>query len=263
MASRLVLQPRRCEPTLKTISTFLACSDSRWWFIFLNMPILIVCPFAGLDAAEAEETAEPLPKELYVSGFLMRSYPIGGTLKFDGDKIPDARFDGATGGGLKIGVFPSFKSVFGTEIEVSGHGGSLTAPQTRLGNTVRSAQLDVTAFNFMVNTLARYPGDLIQPYAGVGLGFSILGMDGHTQSSAGIREPDSLFGLAMQGIIGVRLIVTNHLFGFAEYKPALFYGKEGDGCGSGRYRRRNCTPHPTHSLGYQSHDVSVGIGFRF
>ncbi|MGC4095476.1 MAG: outer membrane beta-barrel protein [Nitrospira sp.] len=263
MASRRARQPRRCEPTLKIIAMFLRDSDSRWWFIMLNLPMLIVCPIAELDAAETEEPAEPLPKEWYLSGFLMRSYPIGGTLKFDGDKIPDARFDSATGGGLKIGVFPSSKSIFGAEVELSGHRAAITAPRTVSGNTVRSAQLDMTAFNFIVNALTRYPGDIIQPYAGVGLGLSILGTDGRTQSSAGIREPDSLFGLTMQGILGVRLLVTHHLFGFAEYKPALSFGTEGDGCGSGKYRRTNCTPRPTHSLNTHSHSMSVGIGYRF
>ena len=267
MASRRARQPRPCEPALKIIATFLTSSDSRWWFIVLNVPMLLVCPIAELDEAEAEEAAEPLRKEWYVSGFLTHSYPIGSLLKVSGDKIPDARGKDATGGGLKIGGFPSFKSVFGGEIEISGHGGSITAPQTVVGNRVRSAQLDTTVFNFMVNALARYPGDFIQPYAGVGLGFSILEMDGHTQSSAGIREPDSLSGLTVQGIIGVRLIVTNHLFGFVEYKPALFSGTEGDGCTiCGRYscrRRANCTPRPTHSLHSQSHCVAVGIGFRF
>ncbi len=179
--------------------------------------MLLVRPIAELDAAEAEESAEPLPKELskewYVSGFLTRTYPIGGTLKFDGEKILDTRFDSATGGGLKIGVFPSYKSIFGAEFEASGQRGRSWAPQTVFGNTVRSAQLEMTAVNFMVNALARYPSHYIQPYAGVGLGFSILRMDGHTQNFAGIREPDSLFGLTLQGIIGVRLLVTNRLFG--------------------------------------------------
>lgn len=271
MASRRARQPKRGEPTLKIIAMFLRGSDSRWWFIVLNLPMLLVCPIAELDAAESEESAEPLPKELpkewYVSGFLTRSYPIGGTLKVDSDKIPDTRFDGAMGGGLKIGVFPSAKSIFGAEVEASGHGGSITATQTVVGNTVRSAQLDMTLFNFMVNALARYPGDFIQPYVGAGLGLSILGIDGQTQSSAGIREPDSLLGVTVQGILGVRLLVTNHLFGFAEYKPALFFGKEGDGCTvCGRYschKKANCAPHPAHSLNFQSHCVAVGIGYRF
>ena len=264
MVSRRTRQPRSSEPTLKTIAVFLSSSDSRWWFILFNLPILIVCPIAELDAAETEESAEPLPKEWYVSGFLMRSYPIGSTLKFDGDKIPDTSFDSATGGGLKIGVFPSYKSVFGAEVEVSGHGGSITAPQTVVGDTVRSAQLDTTKLNFMVNALVRYPGDYIQPYTGVGLGLTIILTDGQTQSSSGLRDTESLSGLTLQGIIGARLIITDHLFGFAEYKPALFFlGKEDDGCGSGKYRKRSCIPRPIHSLDSQSHYVSVGIGYRF
>ena len=268
MASRRAQLPRRCTPTLKIMAMFLKSSDGRWWFIMLNVPMLLLCPIAELDEAEAEETAEPLRRELYVSGFLTHSYPIGGTLKVEGDKIPDTRFDGKMGGGLKIGGFPSYKSVFGGEVEVSGHGGTITAPQTQVGNRVRSAQLDTTVINFMVNVLARYPGDFIQPYAGVGVGFSILGLDGHTQSSAGMLEPDGFAGFALQGIIGVRLIATNHLFGFVEYKPALFTGKEGDRCTTctrygGCRRIANCTTPPLHSINFQSHCVAVGVGFRF
>ena len=160
--------------------------------------------------------------------------------------------------------------MFGGEIEVSGYGGSITAPRRVAGNTVLSAQLDTTVFNFMVNVLARYPGDMIQPCAGVGLGFSVLDMDGHTQSSSGIRDPDGFAGFALQSLIGVRLLVTNQLFGFAEYKPSLFLGKEGDPCikcSGGRYsscrRIPNCTTPPLHSLNFYSHCVAVGIGFRF
>lgn len=267
MAARRVRQSSPDEPVLKIIAAVLTSSDSRWWFILLNIPILIMCPIAELDEAEAEEAAEPLRREWYVTGFLLRSYPIGGSLKVDGDKIPDTWFDGATGGGLKIGVFPSFQSVFGAEVELSGHGGSITAPHTVMDNRVRSAQLDRTQFNFMVNALARYPGDNIQPYAGVGLGFSVLELDGQTQSSDGILEPNGVTGFALQGIIGVRLLVTNHLFGFVEYKPMLFTGKEGDRCTvCTRYscrRRANCTTPPLHSLNVQSHCLAVGVGFRF
>jgi hypothetical protein len=226
MASRRTRQPKPCEPTLKIIATFLSDSDSRWWFIVLNLPMLIVCPIAELDAAETEESSEPLPKEWYVSGFLMRSYPIGGTLKFDGDKIPDTSFDRAIGGGLKIGVFPSAKSIFGAEVEASGHGGSITAPQTVLGNTVRSAQLDMTLFNFMVNALARYPGDIIQPYVGAGLGLSILGMDGHTQSSAGIRESDSLLGLTLQASLEYDCLLPTISSGSPNINLRCFLGKK-------------------------------------
>ena len=270
MASRRILQHRLYTPSLKTMSIFLTRSDTGWWLILLNAPLMLVCPVAGLDSAEAEETAGPLPREWYVSGFVTRSYPIDRMLKIKGDEIPDTRFDGSFGGGLKIGGFPSSKSVFGGELELSGHGGSLTAPRTVVGSRVHSAQLDTTVFNFMVNVLARYPGDMIQPYAGVGLGFSVLEFDGHTQSASGIREPDGFAGFAMQSLIGVRLLVTSHLFGFAEYKPSLFLGKEGDPCikcSGGRYsscrRIPNCTTPPLHSLNFYSHCVAVGIGFRF
>lgn len=260
MASRRARQPRRCEPTLKIIAMLLSDSDSRWWLIVLNLPMLLLCPITGLDAAEAGESAKFLPTEWYVSGFLMRSYPIGGTLKIDGDRIPDTRFDSAMGGGLKIGAFPSPKSVLGAEFEASGHGGSITAPQTVVGTRVRSNQLDTTQFNLMVNALVRYPGDFIQPYAGIGLGFSVLQADGHIQSSSGIRETGSFFGGTGQGIIGVRLLITDYLFGFTEYKPTLFQGCDDK---YRHIRKSNCALRQFHRLDSQSHHVSVGIGFRF
>ncbi|MFZ3013707.1 MAG: outer membrane beta-barrel protein, partial [Nitrospira sp.] len=222
--------------------------------------ILIVCPIAELDAAETENFALPLLKDWYVSVFLMRSYPIGGTLIFDGDKIPDTTFGSTTGGGLKIGAFSSNNSVWGVEFEVSGHRGTIRAPQTVVGNTVRSAQIDTTVINLMLNALARYPGDYIQPYTGVGVGFSVLQTDGHTQSSSGIRETGSLFGGTVQGIIGVRLMITDDLFGFTEYKPTLF-----GGC-SDKYvyiRKSSCTLGPIHRLDSQSHYVTAGIGYWF
>ncbi len=271
MASQRIMHRRPYKPSLKTMSIFLTRSDSGWWLMLLNMPLMLFCPVAGLDSAEAEETAGPLPREWYVSGFVTHSYPIDSLLKVNGDKIPDTRFDSTMGGGLKIGGFPSSKSVFGGEVEFSGHGGSLTAPRTVVGTTIRSAQLDMTVFHFMVNALARYPGDMIQPYAGVGLGFSVLDIDGQTQSSSGIRDPDGFAGFALQSLIGVRLLVTDQFFGFAEYKHALFTGEEGDRCikcsGSRYYRscRRipHCTTPPLHSLTFYSHCVAVGIGFRF
>ncbi|MEQ1848013.1 MAG: hypothetical protein ABL983_20825 [Nitrospira sp.] len=106
MASQRARQSRSGKSTLKIIAVFLSSSDSRWWFILFNLPILIMCPIAELDAAETENFALPLLKDGYVSVFLMRSYPIGGTLIFDGDKIPDTTFGSATGGGLKNRCLP-------------------------------------------------------------------------------------------------------------------------------------------------------------
>lgn len=224
--------------------------------------MLIVCPVAGLGAAEAGEAAEPLPTEWYGSGFLTRNTPIGSILRFGDDEIPHTSFSGATGGGLKVGVFPRFfKSILGGEIEAVGHGGSFTAPQTASGGTIRSAQLDTTLFNFRANLIARYPGDLIQPYIGGGLGLSFVNVDGQVQSAAGNRtSSEVLIGAGVQVILGVRLIVTNHVFGFAEYRYGVVFVEGDDGCSG---KDEDCAPKPTIGLEHLTHDIAVGIGFRF
>jgi opacity protein-like surface antigen len=255
-----VRQHRVCEPHDEVPST--AIAYSALIVVLVQLPFVFIFPLGILPLAEAQDAENRLPTEVYVSGFVTRSSPTGSNISLEDDKIPQASFGGATGGGLKVGIFPGvFKSILGGEIEVLGHGGKITAPQTDSGGIIRSTDQKLTFLSAMGNVIARYPGDMLQPYIGAGLGLSIFGLNGQTQSSAGIRgSEDSGFGVTVQAIAGVRVILTNHIFGFAEYKHAFSTGQGNDGCGE---KEKDCRPLPAHDLDFQVHYVSVGIGFRF
>jgi len=224
MAADLTLQ---VAARLKTAAP--APSAPLFWLILITLPLS-----AGMLAllalpAEAQDPDEQRFGEPYVAGFFTRSNPFGGDLSFGGDKIPSLSIDNGTGGGLKVGAyFNPVNRVFGGKLDLFGNGGKLTAPRTTSGGVTRFVDQDLTLINALFNVLARYPGDLIQPYVGIGAGVSLGIFDGDIQSAAGRHGSYSAIGFAAQGLAGVRLKITEHFFGFAEYKyfAAMFNTKE-------------------------------------
>jgi hypothetical protein len=103
--------------------------------------------------------------EFYSSLSILDTIPKDENLKVGGTTTPSTHVNGSAGAGAKAGIFPKFaEGIFGVEGEVFGHGGKLNAPG--------KAQGDLTVINFMVNVLARYPGEIFQPYVGAGVGLS-------------------------------------------------------------------------------------------
>lgn len=109
----------------------------------------------------------------------------------------------------------------------------------------------------MVNVLARYPGEIIQPYVGVGIGVS-----GGQLSDANIQVASSqLTGKAGDGagafqfLGGVRAYVTKMIFLFGEYKYfAANYKWESEGISTGS---------PSVNFDFRTQIVSGGIGISF
>lgn len=230
------------------------------WLILITLPFGAGVIFILVPPADAQDSDELRLGEPYVSAFLTRSSPIGGDISFRGDEIPSLSIDGGTGGGLKVGAYVRpYKRVFGAELDIFGNGGNLTAPRTTNGGATRFVDQNLTLINALLNVLARYPGDLIQPYVGAGAGISLGIFDGDIQSAAGRHGSYSTIGFAAQGLAGVRLKLTEHFFGFAEYKyfVALFDTKECQGTGE----QEQCRPF--YKFDYQSNYATVGVGFTF
>lgn len=107
------------------------------------------------------QVSEKRKTEFYGALSILGTMPKDENLNVGGTTIPNTNVKGSVGVGAKARIFPEFAGgVFGVEGEFFGHGGKLSAPQ---------AQSDLTVVNFMVNVLARYPGEIIQPYVGQGL----------------------------------------------------------------------------------------------
>jgi opacity protein-like surface antigen len=216
----------------------------------------------GVSEVYAQNAEERRWLAPYISGFLTRAQPTGGSYYYNADRIPSLTIEGGTGGGLKLGGFirPT-NYALGFELEAFGHGGKLSAPQTMDGGVVRFANQNLTMVNVMGNVLLRYRGDLIQPYVGGGAGLAIASTSGQAQSQGGLQTGShGMFGFAAQVIAGARLMVTQHLFLFAEYKYLVSYA-DNDSCTEEDKKKGPCPV--LNELSYQSHYGTVGIGFSF
>ena len=229
---------------------------------FLLLGLIASLTLPGCATQSPYVPTPPREKDHYVAGFVTKSSPTGSDLTLGGDKIPQSSFSGSTGGGVKIGTFlPIAKRVFGGEIELFGHGGRIKAPQTTDGGIRRSADLSMSLFAAMANVIARYPGDFIQPYVGFGAGLVVIDLNGPAQSQAGYRQGKTTLGGGIQGLAGVRMNVTKHIFLFTEYKHLISTAEEGEGDDCGEKNQPSCPP--LFGVDFQSHYLSMGAGIRF
>ncbi len=175
--------------------------------------ILLLCGSSVLF----ERTANPEP---YVAGFA--GYGLSAQLS---DVKGSGDIAGSTGSnlglqnspiyGFKAGYFLDNLNYFGGEVEVYSATPYFKQQQfTRSGasgtqtGTIPGAHQRVTTAAF--NIVYRYPGEVVQPYAGVGLGFFWFTAPTTTAGSA-VRE-------GLNVLAGVRVFPMQHTAVFAEYK---------------------------------------------
>jgi len=156
--------------------------------------------------------------EWYLAGtagvnFADRINTIGGTGPQAGLPGPLVDFDlqnSITYGG-KAGYFPGH-SWFGIEGEVlhtTPHIKSL--PRTATLDEVPGVHLRLTTIG--ANFIARYPGRMIQPYVGAGIGMAIARIG----DTATVRS-DTDVTAAWNLLVGLRAFLTSHVAMFTEYK---------------------------------------------
>lgn len=205
-------------------------------------------PAQEAPRVEPQTTSEKRKTEGYISLSILGTIPKNESLNVGGASFSDTDVKGSVGAGLKAGVFPSFGGGYlGFETDLFGFGGKVQAPQ---------ATGSLTSINAMVNLIARYPGEIIQPYVGVGGGLSAGVLhDVNIQSGPFVLNGSggsATFGY--QFLAGVRAMVTKRVFLFGEYKYfSANYDWETEGAGPG--------PHVT--LDYRAQIVSGGIGISF
>ena len=180
-------------------------------------------PAVPAKASEAAVSSQPEQKtELYVSLFMQGSHPLNRPVRLQDDPYTNTDVQGGLGGGLKVGLFPAFAGhVLGLEAEVSGLDGKVDAPARTTGGVTRSANFRLQSISAMANLLLRYPGEVIQPYLGIGVGVSGgFARDLNLQHSTigFVRENAADGAFAYQFLGGVRANVSERVFLFTEYK---------------------------------------------
>jgi opacity protein-like surface antigen len=198
--------------------------------------------------------------EIYISPYVLGTIPVDKNLSESGNGFPTQTYQGTNinssiGAGVKAGAFPGFAAgILGLEGEIFGHGGKLKTPD----GAFPSADAKLTVVNFMLNVLARYPGDILQPYIGAGIGVSYAKLgDLNLQSSTGTstgEARDAFF--AYQFLAGARAYVHKNVYLFGEYKyfgSTYNWESEVSGGGAG----------PDTSLNFRTHIVAGGVGISF
>jgi opacity protein-like surface antigen len=221
------------------------------------MTVIVISSGLPLDAMAQDVSSsgqvpvsENRKTEFYGALSILGTIPKDENLNVGGTTIPNTHVNGSAGAGVKAGIFPKFaEGIFGVEGEVFGHGGKLNAPG--------QAQGDLTVVNFMVNVLARYPGEIFQPYVGTGVGLSAGQLrDANIQTGSTQLTGKSTDGAgAVQLLGGVRAYVMKKIFLFGEYRYfASDYEWDSEGISTGS---------PSVKYDFRTQIVSGGIGISF
>ncbi len=210
--------------------------------------------------AQESEVKSARKTEAYFAPYLLGTLPIDKNLSIGGNGFASETFrgtniQGSGGAGLKAGVYPgAMGGVLGLEGEFFGHGGKLKTP----GAAFPSADANLLVLNWMVNLLARYPGEVFQPYVGAGAGASLAHLRDITlQTSSGAltgKAGDVAF--AYQFLAGMRAYMNKNVYLFSEYK---YFGSAYDW----KSESSSGVSGPTTSLTFRTHIVALGLGITF
>ncbi len=211
-------------------------------------------------AASAGVKPEEAKTEMYISLYMQGSRPLNRPVRLQEDPFTNTDVQGGLGGGLKVGLFPAFAGRYlGLEAELSGLDGKANAPAATSGGVTRSANFRLQSINAMANLLLRYPGEMIQPYVGIGAGLSggfarDLNLQHSTIGAVHENAADGAF--AYQFLGGVRANVTDRVFLFTEYKYFV-----------ANYQWESEVPNgsrgPSFTLNYRTHLIAGGLGVTF
>lgn len=171
-------------------------------------------------------SASQVHAEMYIGGQAGASFPkdlsdVRGTNNFSGTRLSDLNLKDSLAAGLKVGgYFPESLNWLGLEGEAY-----YTNPEIKkqavtgnvsiLGNSGGQfiiPKTDLHIITFAFNALVRYPGEILQPYGGVGIGLNVAYLrSGNVKSDAGFAPTLNLMG-------GMRAFVNEQIALFAEYK---------------------------------------------
>jgi len=236
----------------------IAHRQGRKW-LFLGA--LVLSSIVGSLNAGAQESGNPNTgkTEGYVSLYGLYTSPKTSNISLGSAEFPDTSLDNGFGGGIKTGIFPKFTRGFvGAELDLFGFGSKITSPQMLVGGLPSFFNGNLTSINFMVNVVARYPGEYLQPYAGAGAGGSwglLTSVDFQSQGFQSISDTGATGAFAYQFFGGLRTNVTKRFFVYGEYKyfkadykwdAQVIFG-----------------PDTSVSLDFTTHIFSGGIGIRF
>jgi opacity protein-like surface antigen len=158
-------------------------------------------------------------EDIYISLYLFGSLPYDRPVQYNGVQSSGSSIENGGGGGLKAALFPDFtKRMLGLELESFGLLGGFTFPVQTGGGSQAIGSTKLAAFNSMVNLIVRYPGRLLQPYAGIGAGISEGVLFNSDFPGRSDRDFETSPTLGHQFLAGLQGNLSERTFLFGEYK---------------------------------------------
>ncbi len=204
-------------------------------FRWMGMAIMFLLPMNGYVMA-SEDNKESHVKPLYVGVFGGLSFPQDTHLR-SGNSIPEVDMKGGFSGGLKAGwVLPplSYDNWFNWEFEYW-YQNNRVKQQTIPGiGTLSGANGHLHIFSS--NFILRRPTGKIQPYIGLGPSLVYADING-SESTPSAFGPgnESATSLGLNFLVGTRVMLTDSLGMFVEYKRNTAFNAAFDNAGSYRF----------------------------
>ena len=220
--------------------------------VFCPVVWLVAQTAYGQDAALETHSAADQGPEIYAAIYLLGSLAKNRNLNLDGEELPSTTIRNGGGGGFKAGVFPAFTGyVVGIQAESFGLGHEVTAPASIGSAGMQSGRGTLFAWTTMVSLLVQYPGSLLKPYAGVGIGWSSSYLLDAQLTKGAVTQTGTArdTSAAYQYFAGLRAQLWERVFLFGEYK---YFASRYHWGGS-------LEP----SLDFRTQIVAVGVGLSF
>lgn len=203
------------------------------------MTVVLALPWPGLAVAATKE-------DVYIGLFFLSAFPENKPTSFLGVTVP-GKVDSGFGAGAKVGLFPDFTNrMIGLELEYFGHGTGLNFPIVASGGDGRLGRSSLIVLSSMANFILRYPHWPIQPYIGVGAGYSQGIIVNENFPGRSDKDFGSTTNFACQFLAGGQANIGQRAFVFSEYKYF-----------STNYHWSGL------SLDFRSHYFAFGVGVRF
>ncbi len=208
--------------------------------------VCVLALFACLLVTYSKSWADPHDDLVYIAGGLVGSVPEDRDAVFQNQSRNPTKLRIGAGAVIKAAVFPSFaRHVIGLEIESTAHSGRLQFPVSPNGVT-RTGASSLTVFSTMANLLVQYPGAVMMPYAGAGLGWATGLLTDTDIPERRDRGFEGASALSYQFLGGIRARVSERVFVFSEYKYLVAHW------------------HWTQlAVDYKSHYGIFGVGYSF
>lgn len=181
-----------------------------WHLLFV---CILLAPVAVPPSVQGAEFGD-----IDLSVYMLGSWPRDQNVYNQGATVP-ASIQQGFGAGLKVGLFPHFTNrVIGIELDSFGHGGALSFPNSANGQNNGTGRSNLLILNTMFNLVARYPGEVLAPYVGIGAGWSHGTLLNPNITGRADKDFDTAHALGHQYLAGVRAMISPKVFIFGEYR---------------------------------------------